>query len=952
MEYRVLGPLEVLTAGEERLALGGAMQQSVLASLLLRNGQTVALERLIDELWDEPPETAARTIQAYVSRLRRELPDGAIESRPGGYRLILDGSELDLQTFERRAEEGRRALTAEEYKEAGRLLRSALALWRGPALAGLTSEPLRRQAERLEEVRLTALEDRLEADLYCARDAEIVPELKTLVAEHPFRERLRAQLMRALYCSNRPGEALALYRETRRLLVEELGMEPGPELRELEQAILRQDAELEAPRLPGSTAETRDLGEHQLKDLPAPQRLYQLMAPGLPDDFPPHKTLERSRTNLPVQATPLIGRERELDEAHALLARDGARLLTLTGPGGTGKTRLALQLAAEELDAFDDGVFFVDLSAVRENELVLPALAQAVGVRDVPGASVAERLADFLAERRTLIVVDNFEQVVDSAPELGRLLAACPELELVATSRVALRLSGEQEYPVPPLRGDEAVELFAERARAVRPGFELTGHRPAVAEICARLDGLPLAIELAAARVKVLSPSKLLERLDDRLALLTGGARDAPERHRTLRATIEWSYELLDEEERALLSRLSVFAGGFTLDGAEAVCDASLDGVGSLAEKSLVAERKRDDGEQWFALLETVREYAHERLVDRGEADGFGRRHAEYVLKSLQDYWRSPRSGLAAHVLRDWENVRAAHAWFEDAGEVERELRLATSGLWAIWKIAGTAEVYSWLVAALERADEVDRGVLADAHGTAALAGMKNADEAASRRHAERSLALARELGDKRRIEWGLRATVFSERDLDERRRLLGECEALLRELGDTGSIGWIKELEAETFALAGDWRAAQARCDEAATIFAEHGLVWEATNARIDASHLLLAAGESAAAAAVAEDALRTTAALGAVSSAAEALAVLSSVRGASDAATAARLVAATRAIADRVQLGFDRVVMDALELAERSAREKLGDRFEAEYAAGRELSLDEAIALALESG
>jgi class 3 adenylate cyclase len=255
MEYRVLGPLEVLDASGRKLPLGGAMQQSVLAALLLHRGQTVALERLIDDLWDEPPETAARTVQAYVSRLRHELPNGTIESRPGGYRLVLDGGDLgDVETFERRAEEGRRALAAGEGEEAGRLLRSALALWRGSALAGLTSEALRRQAERLEELRLSAIEDRLEADLRCARDAEIVPELKTLVAEHPFRERLRAQLMRALYRSGRPREALELYRETRRQLVDELGMEPGQELRELEQAILRQDAELEAPGLRRSTA--------------------------------------------------------------------------------------------------------------------------------------------------------------------------------------------------------------------------------------------------------------------------------------------------------------------------------------------------------------------------------------------------------------------------------------------------------------------------------------------------------------------------------------------------------------------------------------------------------------------------------------------------------------------------------------------------------------------------
>src|SRR4051812_31908813 len=284
--------------------------------------------------------------------------------------------------------------------------------------------------------------------------------------------------------------------------------------------------------------DTRDLGEHRLEDLLAPQRLYQLVIAGLPAEFAPPQTLERWRTNLPVQATPLVGRERELAEARALLGRAGGRLLTLTGPGGTGKTRLALQLAAEALDVFEDGVFFADLSALREAELVLPAVAQVVGLRDAPGAPVAERLGEFLAAKRTLLVLDSVEQVVDSAPEVGRLLAACAGLEVVATSRAPLRLSGEQEYPVPPLGEDEAVELFAERARAVKPGFELDGDRPVVAEICARLDGLPLAVELAAARVKLLPPAKLLERLGQRLTLLTGGARDTPERHQTLRATI------------------------------------------------------------------------------------------------------------------------------------------------------------------------------------------------------------------------------------------------------------------------------------------------------------------------------------------------------------------------------------------------------------------------------
>ena len=426
---------------------------------------------------------------------------------------------------------------------------------------------------------------------------------------------------------------------------------------------------------------------------------------------------------------------------------------------------------------------------------------------------------------------------MESAPDVVRLLAACPNLQMIATGRAALHVASEQEYPVPPLPEDAAVELFAERARAVRPGFDLDGQRRAIVEICSRLDGLPLAIELAAARVKLLPPAKLLERLD--LALLTSGARDAPQRHQTLRATIDWSYELLDESERELLARLSVFAAGFTLEGAETVGEASLDSLASLVENSLVAERETDDGEPSFALLETVRDYAHEQLVERGEVDAFGRAHAEYVLQSLESacYRRSGPGVLPTNVARDFENIRAARAWFEAAGDAERELRLAMNAFWAIWRIGGTAEVCGWLVAALERSDGIDRGVLADAHGSVALAAHNLGDKASSRRHAERSLALARELGDKRRIEWGLRVSSFTEKDLDERRRLLGECDALLRELGATEQLGWIKLQEAATFELEGDWHQAQVRYGEGAAIFDRHGLAWEATNARLHAS-------------------------------------------------------------------------------------------------------------------
>jgi predicted ATPase/class 3 adenylate cyclase len=698
-------------------------------------------------------------------------------------------------------------------------------------------------------------------------------------------------------------------------------------------------------------ADARDLGEHRLKDLLAPQRLFQLVVPGLPDDFPPPQTLERWRTTLPVQATPLVGRERELAEARVLLAR-GGRLLTLTGPGGAGKTRLALQLAADSVDAFEDGVFFVDLSALRDVELVLPTVAQAVGVRDAGGQAAGARLMDALADSKILIVVDSVEQVVDSAPEVGRLLASCPGLEIVATSRAALRLTGEQEYPVPPLPEDEAVELFTERARAVRPGFELNGDRHAVAEICARLDGLPLAIELAAARVKLLPPPKLLARLDQSLSLLTGGARDAPERHQTLRATIDWSYELLEEDERALLARLSVFAGGFTLDAAESVCDASFDGLASLVEKSLVSERETEDGEPRFALLETVREYARERLEALGEVDAVSERHAGHVLALVEEIGRmdTPNEGLLTPVAREFENVRAARAWFDRSGDVDRGLRLAVGAFWSMWKLGGVAEMEGWITDFLERAEQADIATRADAHGVASLTATFRADNDASRRHAEASLTLARELDDVRRIEWALRTTSFSEEDPEERLRILRECEALLQGTSDVPPRAWIKVMMAGAYELEGEFDQAYALVHEAVRMFEGAGFRWEATNARIYGASALYASGRHTEVAPVAVEALRESAALGAQGSIAEALGLLAGVRVESDAAVGTRLAAATHSLLERERLVPDAGIRTALADAERVGRESLGDAYEAEAAAGRALSVDEAVELALE--
>jgi predicted ATPase/class 3 adenylate cyclase len=444
----------------------------------------------------------------------------------------------------------------------------------------------------------------------------------------------------------------------------------------------------------------RDLGDHWLKDLSGPQRLYQLLVEGLPADFPPLRTLDSRLTNLPAQPNAFVGRARELEEIGELLARDDVRLVTLTGPGGAGKTRLALQVAASLVEAFNDGVFLVSLAPVRDWELVAPTIAQTLGLREQSGQHGIETLTDYLRDKRILLVLDNLEQVIPVAPTLAGLLASAPALKLIATSRTRLRLSGEHTYAVRPLMLDESLRLFVQRARAAVAGFAVTEeNEEAVTEICVRLEGLPLAIELAAPRVRTLTPAALLRRLDQRLTLLTGGAQDLDERQRTLRGAIEWSYELLHAAERTLFARLGVFVGGCRPDAAEQVCDPDgtlgappLDGLESLVENSLLHQRADSDGEPRFWMLETIREFALERLASSGEAEAVGRLHAEWFADLAECLDADSRTGdqpaSIARLDADYPNLRAAINWAREEGNGELLLRLATA-LGPFWSTHG-----------------------------------------------------------------------------------------------------------------------------------------------------------------------------------------------------------------------------------------------------------------------
>ena len=674
----------------------------------------------------------------------------------------------------------------------------------------------------------------------------------------------------------------------------------------------------------------RDLGAHRLKDLGASERIHQLGT----EAFRPLKSLHQ--TNLPVPATPFLGRRQELAEVTTLLT-GGARLVTLTGPAGTGKTRLALQAAAEASDEYPDGVFWAALAPLRDPNAFLEVAAQALGARDA--------LADRIADRRILLILDNFEHLIDAAPDLARLLAACPNLQLLVTSRELLRIPGEQAYPVPPLDPREATALFTARARAADPRFEPS---PVIARLCSQLDNLPLTLELAATRVAVLSPEQLLNRLSERLDLLKA-VRGVDPRQQTLRATIEWSYDLLGEQDRLLFERFSVFRGGATLEAAEQICEADIDTFQSLIDKSLL----RRDGERVW-MLETLREYAAEQLERHGEADRIAERHAGYFMALGEAATGGAPDEDVEQTRRlysELDNFRRARDWLVASRDVERELRLTTRAFWCLWSHSNLRELHGWLVAALERGRDVDPDLRTQALGAAALAAANLGETEVARTHARESLALARERDDKRQIEWALRVLSFDEPDLEERGRLLDECERLLRELGNDAGLAWVAYLRGLTSMDEGRLAPALETLEQSAALFRKLGRRWEATNADISIGHVLLVAERSSEARTVLERALAEAMALTSTTSTIEALVLLAAARMEADAAGATRLLAALKATADQDGHELDpRIEGPVFEEAVRSARDRLGQRFEAEWAAGSGLTLEETFELALD--
>ncbi|HET7012867.1 MAG TPA: BTAD domain-containing putative transcriptional regulator [Streptosporangiaceae bacterium] len=693
MQIGILGSFEVRADDGAFADVPGARLRALLVALALQPGHAVPKAALVDWIWGEhPPADAANALQRLVSRLRKALPDGAVEGQTDGYRLKAEPDAVDAVRFERLVGQARQD---GDPRRAERL-REALALWRGPAMqdVGLAeSAAFDAAVTRLERLRLTAMEDRFDAELSVGHGAELVAELTDLVAAHPVRERLVAALMRALVATGRDTEALLVYQRTRETLADQLGVDPSPELSALHVALLR-----------------GELGQRE----------------------------ESRKTNLRAELTRFVGKDADVAAVRELIA--GHRLTTVIGPGGAGKTRLATETGRTLLGDLPDGAWLVELAAIGADDDVAQSTLAALGLRDAllggaPNAEPTGRLIAAIREREALLILDNCEHVIESAAAFAhRVLGECPRLRILATSREPLGITGEALWPAEPLALPEedarpgeiesspAVQLLLDRAGAVRRNLAVDPRALAtMARVCRALDGMPLAIELAAARLRTMSVEQLASRLDDRFRLLTSGSRTALPRHRTLRAVVDWSWELLSEAERMVLRRLSVFSGGASLAAAEQVCARPraagdlakpaqvLELLTALAEKSLLIAE--GDGAPRYRMLGTIKEYAGQRLAEAGESDLARRAHlacfTELAETAEPQLRRASQLDWLATLEAEHDNIISAMRGALAAGEAQAAMRLAAGSGWYWWLGGHKTEGLELLTAAADVPGEV-----------------------------------------------------------------------------------------------------------------------------------------------------------------------------------------------------------------------------------------------------
>jgi predicted ATPase/DNA-binding SARP family transcriptional activator len=960
MNVRLLGHLEVEVSGE-RVRFEGVKQRRLFAALALRAPEAVSADELVEALWGEqPPAGTEQALQKQISRLRRPLGDGGslVRHRPPGYALDIDPRGIDFRRFEELLRGARVALGRDDPERAAADLQTALALWRGEALADYRfDEFAQREIARLEELRMEAIEERLAAELAGGGAEDLVGELQTLVAEHPLRERLRGHLMVALYRAGRQAEALETMRAGRQLLVDELGIEPGPELRRLERMILAHDSALTADR-PGSGLVGR----------------------------------------LPAPANETIGRDRELAEIGELLVHPDVRLVTLVGPGGVGKTRLALEAARAVAARFPAGAVHVSLDGAEDAGVLVPEAASALGVVAATAAELGVRLAVVTRGAPALVVLDGFDRYLEDAGQVGQLLAAVANLTVLATSRAPLRLTAEHVYRVQPLAAPNAAALFSARARAVQGDRAIDDDHPIVDAICARLDGLPLAIELAADRARLLPLPALLERLERRLELLTGGPRDLPTRQRSLRATLEWSWEALEEPERELLGRLTVFEGGASLEGAEAVCDGELGGglevlVSSLLDKSsLLRTDSGRDAQPRFGMLDTVREFAAERVAGAEDLAALERRHARYFLgyceHAAERAARSEQREWLDRLAQERGNIRLAFERLLQAGAAEEALRVAIAFARALPWDAHAHEVRAWLAQVLgaraplpaeRRATglywdgmlALSQGLFGDARAQleAALAAAREAREpsvetavlAALGRRAvlvaaadaaalcDAAVTAARRVGDPMLVADALLTRAGACERTQEWERadaLAGEALELYRAAGDPYGAAWALAEQGWYAMVQGRLEECEQHLGEALELRRRHGDDRRLVEPLIDHAWLMHVRGRGEEATRGFLDCLVLARQVGDQFIVGEALAGLSA-QAALDARwpDAARLAGASAALHEQIGAPPWESVTAIQHRALAEAQNALGSRYEAHLAEGRELSAEDAI-------
>lgn len=863
MRFGVLGPLAVWSDDGAPVVVPESKVRALLADLLTAPGQVISADRLIDELWGTtPPANPSGALQTLVSRLRRVLAGaGAAEAvlhRSPGYLLAVASEAVDTGRF---AALTARARTAAGHQERADLLSDALALWRGPAFADFADEPFASAAiARWEEQRLLALEEQAEARLELGDHGLLAGELADLTSGHPLRERLRAAHMRALYGAGRASEALDSYHDLRRRLNEELGLEPSPELTALHQEILRQSPTLRRPPAPAG-AGPRGLrpGHSPAQEGPPLGREPRTAA----------HAAHRPRTNLPTAVTDLIGRSDSVDAVRARVR--ASRLVTLTGPGGVGKTRLAVEVAAQLAAEHQDGVWLVELATQAltdpSGDELAELVAATLGVRDDTGSgsppggrpyTLLNRLTDALRGRRLLLVLDNCEHVIEAAAGLARaLLRHAPGVRILATSQEPLDVAGEQVWPVPPLdlpapvapaadlARSSAVRLFLARARATLPGFELTDdNAAAVAAICRSLDGIPLALELASTRVRVLGVQELAERLDDRFRLLTTGQRGAPARQQTLRAMIDWSWELLTAAEQTVLRRLAIHSDGCSLEAAEAVCAGDgvkppevLDLLARLVDRSLVFVTHEAYGPR-YRLLESVAAYCLEQLR-AGEYDRVRRTHAHYyasLAERADSFLRGERQQQWLRRLdAETANVRAALDGAAADGDGRLMLRLAQAMVW-YWFLRGRlSEARRSLTRALDVAGARAPHTDADADAAEAVAwrtgtSLLSGDPDGLARQSRSVLALYEDIRDpsaRTRAGWflGFAVTRFGDQAVGE--ELLDRVLAESRALGDRWGIAAGLGTRGMQTYVCGDLGSSRRDGEESLALFREAGDRW-----------------------------------------------------------------------------------------------------------------------------